>query len=94
MLEASEAKSLPLPKTCSQLAHLNHVDHTLGANPWQFLRLGLIEQVVQVAQGLLQLEGLVGNCCEKLNQKPVTIQHGRASLTVLVAAFNILCILQ
>ena len=36
---------------------LHHIDDTLRADPGQLFRLTLVEQVVQVAQGLLQLQG-------------------------------------
>ena len=36
---------------------LHHVDDTLRADPGQLFRLTLVEQVVQFAQRLLQLQG-------------------------------------
>ena len=38
---------------------LDDVDDAFRADPGQFFGLGLVEQVVQVAQGLLQFQGLV-----------------------------------
>ena len=39
---------------------LEDVDDAFRADPWQLLGLGLVEQVVQVAQRLLQFQGLAG----------------------------------
>ena len=39
---------------------LDDVDDAFRADPWQLLGLGLVEQVVQVAQRLLQFQGLAG----------------------------------
>eukprot|EP00438_Fugacium_kawagutii_P001303 Skav226287 [mRNA] locus=scaffold3301:175648:185578:- [translate_table: standard] len=37
---------------------LNHIDHTLCADPRKFFRLRVIEEVIEIAQWLLQFQGL------------------------------------
>ena len=45
----------------SDALYLDHVDDALGADPWQLLRLGLVEEIVEAAQLHLRLQASVAS---------------------------------